>query len=66
MDRVVFSDGTMSISGPYFKIRVPGYGVIFAESGHQVMDLATGQVISNSGPNQFIDGDAAALCQYLK
>jgi hypothetical protein len=58
--------GTVSLSGPSYKIRVPGYGLIFAETGHAVVDLTTEQFLFNSGHNQFVDQDLAALCNYLK
>ncbi len=66
VDRFDETEGLLYISGPIFKIRVPGYGLIFAETGHLVVDLTTGQVISNSGHNQMVDQDLAALCNYLK
>jgi hypothetical protein len=59
-------DATASFSGPSFRIRVPGYGPIFYETGHGVVDLTTGQFLFNSGHNQFVDQDLAALCNYLK
>ena len=65
-EKIVSATGIMSFSGPIFKIRIPGYGLIFAETGRVVIDLTTGQVISNSGHNQLFDQDLAALCEYLK
>jgi opacity protein-like surface antigen len=53
-------------SGPSFKIRIPGYGLIFAETGRWGFDENTGQYVFNSGHNQFVDKDLAALCNYLK
>jgi hypothetical protein len=58
--------GYLYLSGPSWKIRVPGYGLIFAETGHAVRDLQTGNFVFNSGHNQFLDQDLAALCAYLK
>jgi hypothetical protein len=53
-------------SGLSFKIRIPGYGLIFAETGHFVYDASAGEFVFQSGHNQFADQDLAALCDYLK
>jgi hypothetical protein len=53
-------------AGPLWMVTVPGYGVIFAETGRFVIDLTTGEIVANSGWNQLIDQDGAALCDYLK
>ncbi len=66
MDRIITETGLQYTSGPLFKIRIPGYGLIFAETGHFVFDTATGQFLFNSGHNQIVDQDLAALCDYLK
>jgi len=34
--------------------------------GHWVANMNTGEYVFNSGQNQFVDGDVAALCDYLK
>ena len=66
LDRIDGTTGIVYVSGPSFKIRVPGYGLIFAETGHIVVDENTGQVLFDSGHNQFVDQDLAAVCNYLK
>ena len=66
LDRIDMTTGIVYVSGPSFKIRVPGYGLIFAETGHIVIDETTGQVVFNSGHNQYVDQDLAALCNHLK
>ena len=66
MDRIVTESGLQYTSGPLFKIRIPGYGLILAETGHFVFDTTTGQFLFNSGHNQVVDQDLAALCDYLK
>jgi hypothetical protein len=66
LDKFDWAAGTLSISGLSYKIRVPGYGIIFAETGHGVGDPTTGQIVFNVGHNQFADQDLAALCNYLK
>lgn len=58
--------GLYIFSGLTWKIRVPGYGLIFAETGHGIFNTNTGQFEFNSGHNQFVDQDLAALCNYLK
>jgi hypothetical protein len=56
----------VTAAGPIWMVTVPGYGVIFAETGRFVIDLTTGEIVANSGWNQLIDQDGAALCDYLK
>ena len=63
--------GSFRESGLGWKVRIPGYGVIFAETGTNVYqcDPYTFEncvLISNVGFNQLADGDVAALCDYLK
>jgi len=58
--------GFWSGSGVSFKIRIPGCGLIFAETGHFVYDPGTGKFLFNSGHNQMIGADLEALCDYLK
>jgi hypothetical protein len=66
LDKIDVTTGIVYVSGLSFKIRVPGYGLIFAETGRYIFDENTGQVLFNSGHNQFLDQDLAALCNYLK
>lgn len=68
LDRIDFATGLAYVAGPSFKIRVPGYGLIFAETGHIVVDETQNPpvVVQNSGHNQMVDQDLAALCNYLK
>jgi hypothetical protein len=66
MHRIDGTTGIVYISGPSWKIRISGYGLIFAETGHVVFDETTGQIFFNSGHNQFLDQDLAAVCNYLK
>jgi len=53
-------------AGVAFKVRIPGYGLIFAETGHFIYDPGTGKFLFNSGHNQMIGEDLEALCDYLK
>ena len=66
LDRLDLTTGIVYVSGPSFRVRVPGYGVLFYETGHLVFDENTGQVLFNSGHNQFYGQDLTALCNYLK
>ena len=65
-DRIDWASGFYYGTGPSYKVRVPGHGVIFMETGHWVANMNTGEYVFNSGQNQFVDGDVAALCDYLK
>jgi len=53
-------------AGLSFKVRIPGYGLVFAETGRFASDYSTGEYVFQSGHNQFADQDLAALCKYLK
>lgn len=71
--RMLFENGlpvTHRWSGLLFKVTVPGYGLIVAESGRATWqwDPLGGShwLISNSGHNQWVERDLAALCEYLK
>jgi hypothetical protein len=65
-ENVRFVGGYLYFSGPSWKIRVPGYGLIFAETGHIIYDQRAKEVLFNAGHNQFVNKDLAALCDYLK
>jgi hypothetical protein len=69
--RALFENGEMvsyKISGNLWKIRVPGYGVVFAGQGRAVYewDPATNAWVKvfNSGPTP-TDADRVALCNAL-
>ncbi len=64
--KVDFVKGYVHSTGVPFMITVPGYGVIFAETGHAIWNLTTGALVFNSGMNQLANQDAAALCDFLK
>ena len=65
IDRIDLTEGTLSISGIPVKLKVPGYGAIFYETGHIVIDLNTGEMLSNTGHNQLVDADLEAVCKCL-
>ena len=58
-------NGTLVSSGDIWKIKLPGYGMIFHETGRTVFDLATFTIQRDTGHNQFNDQDFAALCEAL-
>jgi hypothetical protein len=63
--------GVEKVSGLLYKVRVPGYGPIFMETGALVYQCEPWTwencvLVSNAGHNQFADQDLAALCEYLK
>jgi hypothetical protein len=65
IDHIDVEDGTISITGIPFKIRVPGYGPIYYETGRVILDLNTGEWLNNTGHNQFVDQDLEAVCKCL-
>jgi len=63
--------GEIRVSGLIYKVRIPGYGPIYYETGELVWQCDPGtfsncSVVSNTGHNQSVEGDVAALCEYLK
>ncbi len=64
--RLDAATGLYYLSGDPYKVRVPGYGLIWSETGLVVYDTNTGQYTFNTGHNQFVDQDLTALCDYLK
>lgn len=54
-----------SYSGNVWKVRLPGYGMIFHETGKTVINLTTNTILRDTGQNQFNDQDFAALCEAL-
>jgi hypothetical protein len=58
-------DGMYYGSGIPFKVRVPGYGTIFYETGRMVFDTSTWELVSNTGQNQYHEADIEALCKFL-
>ncbi len=65
LGRYDLQNGILYIGGINFKVRVPGYGPVYYETGHAVMDLETGEVLFNSGHNQALGQDLEALCKFL-
>jgi hypothetical protein len=44
---------------------VPGAGVVLLDAGRVVIDRTTGDVLSQSGQHQFLNGDGDAFCDYF-
>ena len=55
----------VATSGLHFNLTVPGHGVVFHQVGQIIFDLVTGDVLMQSGPADFEDGDIVALCAAL-
>ena len=66
-DRFVYTGESpfLVITGPFFKITLPGAGVIFHQAGRTVFDLNTFEVLFQAGPSDFTDGNVDALCAAL-
>jgi hypothetical protein len=52
-------------SGTIFSVQVPGEGAVFMQAGKLHLDLVTGDVYSDAGPDAFVTHDTAAFCAYL-
>jgi hypothetical protein len=70
-DHFVAATGVWRFSGIVFKIKLPGHGLIFVETGETVYQCDpytwTNCVpVKNTGHNLWVDGDVAALCDHLK
>jgi hypothetical protein len=64
--------GQVRIRGMLYKVRIPGYGLVFAESGEEIWQCDDPYTFTNcvmvkdTGHNQLNEQDIAALCDYLK
>ncbi len=65
IDHFNFEKETAFLSGLMWKIKVPGYGWIYMETGRLVWDINTGEILSNTAHNQFFDEDLEAVCNAL-
>jgi hypothetical protein len=68
IDRLDYVTGIGYGQGSIFQVTVPGYGRIFSETGHMVIDNNTNPItiLFNRGHNQLWEQDVAALCDYLR
>jgi hypothetical protein len=53
------------VAGASIKFIVPGVGVVLHDVGRLVYDTNTGEVLFQAGPQQYLNGDIAALCAAL-
>ena len=60
-----FTNGTEALLGLRSAYVVPGSGLVLLDAGRVVFDSATGDVLSQSGQHQVLDGDTAAFCAYF-
>lgn len=63
--------GTIFIPGGGWKAKIPHYGRILAEAGIRVLQcdpytFEDCHLVRSTGPDQLVEGDFAALCDYLK
>ena len=70
-DHAVFTEtvdsvaGTTTVTGVSYLFAVKGKGVVYAEVGYKVLDTATGEVISQAGPNDYETYGLEGLCNVL-
>jgi len=60
-----FTNGTLSLLGLRSAYHVPGAGLVLLDAGRVVFDSTTGDVLSESGQHQRLDGDVGAFCAYF-
>lgn len=58
-------NSTEWVAGSIFKFTLPGVGVVMHDVGRVVYDTSTGEVLFQAGPQQYLNGDIAALCSVL-
>jgi hypothetical protein len=69
--RMTWEDGQLvsrQTSGGSWRVNLPGQGLIFGETGLATFDPLDpfGPPVTNTGHNQYRDGDLRALCDALK
>ena len=62
---VNIENSTEWVAGSSIKFVVPGVGVVLHDVGRLVYDTSTGEVLFQAGPQQYLNGDIAALCAAL-
>jgi hypothetical protein len=55
-----------TVMGPAFRVNLPGQGVIFLMAGRLVIDLNTGDVLFEAGPQDWLEGNLDKLCAALR
>lgn len=59
------ANSTEWVAGTIFKFTLPGVGVVMHDVGRLVYDTSTGDVLFQAGPQQYLNGEIAALCTAL-
>lgn len=65
-NRIVWASGLNYGKGPSYDFVLPGQGPLFHNVGNFTYQLSSGIYLIFHGPNDFITGDYAAACEYLK
>jgi hypothetical protein len=60
-----FTNGTLTLLGLRSAYHVPGAGLVLLDAGRVVFDSTTGDVLSESGQHQRLNGDVGAFCAYF-
>jgi hypothetical protein len=60
-----FEQGIELVLGLHNAYHVPGEGVILLDAGRVLIDLQTGEALSEAGPHQLLAGDAHAFCGFF-
>jgi hypothetical protein len=45
------------------RVKVPGEGMVMRETGRIGIDLSTGEILSETGHDDLLEGDTAAICE---
>jgi len=62
---ITFPNGTEALLGLRSAYHVPGIGLVLLNAGRIVFDSTTGDVLSQPGQHQVLDGDTGAFCAYF-
>jgi hypothetical protein len=68
IDHINYVKGTAFVSSVMWKVTVPGYGVVYMETGRVVCDPNSWECFlnTNTGHNQYYEKNVAAMCEILK
>jgi len=60
--RWYWQDGWLADLGNFFKITLPGQGVVFHQTGLALLSLDTFEIFFSAGPHDYSDENVAAVC----